>query len=64
MSPCTIGSLKRDDQEPMKAAATARRVPARRAKPEISLNETAYLRLKEALVTLAYKPANTSTPRR
>ena len=40
----------------MKAATTARRAPARRAKPDISLNETAYLRLKEALVTLAYKP--------
>ena len=40
----------------MKTAAARRRAPARRPAPEMSLNETAYLRLKEALVTLAYKP--------
>lgn len=41
---------------PMKAATPARKAPARRPEASISLNETAYLRLKEALVTLAYKP--------
>ena len=36
--------------------ATTRHAPARPPEPDLSLNETAYLRLKEALVTLAYKP--------
>lgn len=40
----------------MKAATPARKTSARRPEAAISLNETAYLRLKEALVTLAYKP--------
>ncbi len=39
----------------MKTAPT-RHAPARPPEPDVSLNETAYLRLKEALVTLAYKP--------
>ena len=40
----------------MKAAATARRPAGRRPDPEMSRNEAAYQRLKDALVTLAYKP--------
>lgn len=40
----------------MNAATPARKAPVRRPEAAISLNETAYLRLKEALVTLAYKP--------
>lgn len=57
VSPATIGVLEPHDPTPMKTAVAARRrAPARRSAPEISLNETAYLRLKEALVTLAYKP--------
>ncbi|MDM0024341.1 GntR family transcriptional regulator [Variovorax saccharolyticus] len=40
----------------MKAAAATSRRGRTRSEPEMSLNETAYLRLKEALVTLAYKP--------
>lgn len=48
----------------MNAATPARKAPVRRPEAAISLNETAYLRLKEALVTLAYKPGSTSTPPR
>lgn len=40
----------------MKAAVTARQAPRRRPDPEMSRNEAAYQRLKDALVTLAYKP--------
>jgi len=40
----------------MKPAAIARRTPAKAPSPDLSLNETAYMRMKEALVTLVYKP--------
>lgn len=54
--PCSIKGLHVLFANPMKPAATARRPSAREPGDDLSRNDAAYSRLKDALVTLVYKP--------